>query len=97
MRWSLSSLWQVAALAALGAMEHGRCSLWALYHRLPAAGWDAAGAVERVRREAAARFWFSLEDFAAGQEEPPAAWPAAGLFFVVQEGGLAARAPPAAP
>jgi hypothetical protein len=90
-------VWQVAALAALGAMEHGRCSLWALYHRPSAVGWDAAGAVERVSREAAARFWFSLEDFAAGQEELPAAWPAAGPFFVVQDGRLAARGPPAAP
>jgi hypothetical protein len=89
--------WQVAALAALDAMEYGRRFLWFLRAR---PGFAAAAGVERVSRAAAARFWFNLQDFAAGQGVQPQGWPAAGAqglggFFSVVEGRLLAAQPPA--
>jgi hypothetical protein len=88
----------VAALAALDAMEYGRRFLWFLHAR---PGFAAAAGVERVSRAAAARFWFNLQDFAAGLGEQPPGWPAEGAvglggFFSVVGGRLVASQPPAA-
>ncbi len=88
--------WQVAALAALDAMEYGRRFLWFLHAR---PGFAAAAGVEQVSRAAATRFWLNLQDFASGLGEQPPGWPAVGAgglagFFSMVEGRLVASQPP---
>ena len=79
-------VWQVVALAALGAMEAGRRYLWRCRHE----GMEAVAALERARLQAVAAFWLSLHDFCgAGRPAPRRGWEGVGEhhpFLAVRRG-----------
>ncbi len=70
-----SGVWDVACLAAVEAMDHGRRSMYAM-RMGPAEPPPAADVVRRASRSAVARFWCLLADFVGLGGAPPA-WRAA--------------------
>ncbi len=82
--------WQVIALTALHAMEHGRRRLWALHHQAEDPG---AALVLAASRAAVGRFWLALDEFAWANPRPPAGWELdeASPVLFVRDGRLCVR------